>query len=171
MKIGICGPMCSGKTTIANYIVSKDNSFYITSFAKKLKEIAVELFNMKQKDRELLITIGKKMREIDENVFVNSAIKDCQDYENVIIDDIRYENELNKLKEYGWITIKLIISEELQLKRLKKTYPESWETHYKYIKDNSEKTYQLKNDDFDIVVEITEKNQNKIFSIIDKLFK
>ena len=25
MKIGICGPMCSGKTTIANYIVSKDN--------------------------------------------------------------------------------------------------------------------------------------------------
>ena len=171
MKIGICGPMCSGKTTIANYIVSKDNSFYITSFAKKLKEIAVELFNMKQKDRELLIIIGKKMREIDENVFVNSAIKDCQDYENVIIDDIRYENELNKLKEYGWITIKLIISEELQLKRLKKTYPESWETHYKYIKDNSEKTYQLKNDDFDIVVEITEKNQNKIFSIIDKLFK
>jgi adenylate kinase family enzyme len=171
MKIGICGPMCSGKTTIANYIVSKDNSFYITSFAKKLKEIAVELFNMKQKDRELLIIIGKKMREIDENVFVNSAIKDCQDYENVIIDDIRYENELNKLKEYGWITIKLIISEELQLKRLKKTYPESWETHYKYIKDNSEKTYQLKNDDFDIVVEITEEDQNKIFSIIDKLFQ
>ena len=171
MKIGICGPMCSGKTTIANYIVSKDNSFYITSFAKKLKEIAVELFNMKQKDRELLIIIGKKMREIDENVFVNSAIKDCQDYENVIIDDIRYENELNKLKEYGWITIKLIISEELQLKRLKKTYPESWETHYKYIKDNSEKTYQLKNDNFDIVVEITEKDQSKIFSIIDKLLK
>lgn len=171
MKIGICGPMCSGKTTIANYIVSKDNSFYITSFAKKLKEIAVELFNMKQKDRELLIIIGKKMREIDENVFVNSAIKDCQDYENVIIDDIRYNNELNKLKEYGWITIKLIISEELQLKRIKKTYPESWETHYKYIKDNSEKTYQLKNDDFDIVFEITEKNQNKIFFIIDKLFK
>ena len=171
MKIGICGPMCSGKTTIANYIVSKDNSFYITSFAKKLKEIAVELFNMKQKDRELLIIIGKKMREIDENVFVNSAIKDCQDYDNVIIDDIRYENELNKLKEYGWITIKLIISEELQLERLKKTYPESWETHYKYIKDNSEKTYELKNDDFDIVFEITERNQNKIFSIIDKLFK
>ena len=171
MKIGICGPMCSGKTTIANYIVSKDNSFYITSFAKKLKEIAVELFNMKQKDRELLIIIGKKMREIDENVFVNSAIKDCQDYDNVIIDDIRYENELNKLKEYGWITIKLIISEELQLERLKKTYPESWETHYKYIKDNSEKTYELKNDDFDIVFEITERNQNKIFSIIDKLFQ
>ena len=46
MKIGICGPMCSGKTTIANYIISKNNSYYRTSFAKKLKEIAEDLFNM-----------------------------------------------------------------------------------------------------------------------------
>ena len=61
MKIGICGQMCSGKTSIANYIISKDNSYYITSFAKKLKEIAETLFNMKEKNRDLLINSFEDM--------------------------------------------------------------------------------------------------------------
>ena len=59
MKIGICGQMCSGKTTIAKYLVSKEESYYITSFAKKLKEIAKDLFGMENKDRKLLIDIVK----------------------------------------------------------------------------------------------------------------
>ena len=171
MKIGICGPMCSGKTTIANYIISKNNSYYRTSFAKKLKEIAEDLFNMEEKNRELLILIGKKMREINPDVWINYTIKDSSNYENVIIDDIRYENEFYRLKNEGWITIKLIISEELQLERLKKTYPQSWEKHYKYIKDNSEKTYIIKNEDFDYVFEIKTENEQNIFKNIDRIIE
>ena len=45
------------------------------SFADKLKEIAKDLFFMKEKNRNLLINIGQKMRDIDENIWVNYTIK------------------------------------------------------------------------------------------------
>lgn len=97
MKIGICGQMCSGKTTIKNYIISNHDNYQATSIAKKLKLIAFELFNMNTKNRKLLIEIGTKMREIDKDVWINYTINECEQFENVIIDDIRYENELLKL--------------------------------------------------------------------------
>lgn len=170
MKIGICGQMCSGKTTIAKHIVSENNSYYVTSFAKKLKEIAKELFNMENKDRKLLIDIGKKMREINPDVWINYTIKDSNNYKNVIIDDVRYLNEFNKLKENNWTMIKLIISEELQLERMKMTYPDTWEEHCKHIKDNSENINSIPNDLFDFIIEINHENQhlvkNKIFNFL-----
>ena len=46
MKIGICGKMCSGKTTIANLIKEYDNRYEIFSFGMKVKVIANELFGM-----------------------------------------------------------------------------------------------------------------------------
>lgn len=171
MKIGICGQMCSGKTTIANYIISKDNSYYITSFAKKLKEIAKDLFNMQGKDRKLLIDIGKKMREIDENVWVNYTLNECKEHNNIIIDDIRYSNEFNKLKQDGWILIKLIIDENLQLERLQKTYPDTWKKHYKYIQDNSEKINEIPDGLFDKIININKYNQESIYKKIDDIIK
>ena len=171
MKIGICGQMCSGKTTIANYIVSKDKSYYITSFAKKLKEIAKDLFGMENKDRKLLIDIGKKMREIDKDVWVNYTIKENNNYQNIIIDDVRYLNEINKLKENNWVIIKLIISEKLQLERLKITYPNSWEKHYKHIKDNSENINSISDSLFDLIIEINHENQHLVTNKISNYLK
>ena len=69
MKIAIYGPMCSGKTTVATIIQSIENRYSIYSFGQKIKDLAVELFDMKKKDRSLLIAIGSKMREINENVW------------------------------------------------------------------------------------------------------
>ena len=171
MKIGICGQMCSGKTTIANYIISQDDSYYITSFAKKLKEIAKDLFNMEHKDRKLLIDIGKKMRDIDENVWVNYTIKECKGHNNIIIDDIRYSNEFNKLKEDGWFLIKLIIDKDLQLDRLKKTYPNTWEKHYEYIQDNSEKIDEIPEKFFNKIIYINKQNQKTINEQIIDIIK
>ena len=138
MKIGICGKMCSGKSTLANYLKEKNNALYITSFAYKLKEIAKDLFDMQQKDRQLLIQIGKKMREIETNVWINATIREANKHQDVIIDDIRYENELLTLKKENWILIKLKISKNLQIQRIKKTYPETWRSHLNYINDNSD---------------------------------
>jgi hypothetical protein len=161
MKIGICGQMCSGKTSIANYIISKDNSYYITSFAKKLKEIAETLFNMKEKNRDLLINIGTKMREINPDVWVNYTINEIKkdDCDKIIIDDIRFLNEFQRLKENNWTLIKLIISEDLQLERLKKTYPFTWEIHLKNVEDESKNINNIPNELFDLVIEINNKNE------------
>ena len=51
MKIAICGKMCYGKTTLANYIMRTFPGYRKYSFAEKVKELCVDLFDMKKKDR------------------------------------------------------------------------------------------------------------------------
>ena len=65
----------SGKTTTANLIRQMDSRYEIFSFGKKVKDVAVDLFNMKEKDRTLLTSIGTKMREIDSEVWINYILK------------------------------------------------------------------------------------------------
>ena len=75
MKIAIYGPMCSGKSTIASIIKENNSDYEIFSFGQKIKDLAKELFNMKHKDRSLLITIADKMRDIDPDVWAKFIIK------------------------------------------------------------------------------------------------
>ena len=162
MKIGICGKMCSGKSTLAkqikDYINSENKDIQIDAFANKIYEIAYALFNMKEKDRKLLQSIGTKFREIDENVWVNYIINKYNSTENindVIIDDVRYKNELDALKENGYILIKLNISEELQIQRLKELYKDSFQIHYDNMNHSSENELNLvSNDLFDIIIDV-----------------
>ena len=42
MKIAIHGPMCSGKTTVANIIKDLESRFTVYSFGQKVKDIAYE---------------------------------------------------------------------------------------------------------------------------------
>ena len=56
MKIAISGKMGSGKTYLAENI-SKKYGFYKASFAGRVKELASELFNMRGKDRGLLLSL------------------------------------------------------------------------------------------------------------------
>ena len=67
MKIAITGKMCSGKTTLSNYLCQLEPRFQIFSFGKKVKEVAITLFNMNPSvnDRSLLTSVGQKMREIN----------------------------------------------------------------------------------------------------------
>ena len=131
MKIAIIGKMCSGKTTIANLIIDKDKSYKRLSFGQKVKDLAVELFNMEGKDRSLLINLANKMRDIDSDVWVNYIINNNKDIDNCIIDDIRYQNELDKLINNNFYIIKLNISKELQKERIIQTYPENYMDHLK----------------------------------------
>ena len=78
MKIAITGKMCSGKSSIANLLVEEDNRFQIYSFGQKVKDVAKDLFNMKEKDRTLLTSIGTKMREINPDVWVNYVIQQTE---------------------------------------------------------------------------------------------
>ena len=83
MKIAIYGPMCSGKTTVANIIQELDNEYQIYSFGQKIKDLASELFQMEGKDRTLLITIADKMRYIDEDVWAKYIIQRTKHWCNV----------------------------------------------------------------------------------------
>ena len=58
MKIGICGKMASGKTTLARGF--EEEGYQIMSLADEVKRVGRELFGMTVKDRPLLQKIGMK---------------------------------------------------------------------------------------------------------------
>lgn len=145
MKIAISGKMCSGKSTVTEHIIQKYKNEGIElkklSFADPIKNVAYEWFNMskdpEKKDRHLLQTIGRKMREIDVNVWVNAFINHSSKFENVICDDVRFPNEVEALKNAGFIILRLDIDKETQILRLKKTY-KNFEKHLQKLDDISE---------------------------------
>ena len=141
MKIAISGPMCSGKTTIANMLKNQLIDADIYSFGKKVKDVAYDLFNMDKdvKDRTLLINIADKMREIDEDIWAKYIINKISDKNNCIIDDLRFQNELNILEnDNDWIYIVLNIDNKVRLDRLKKLYPNNYSDHIKNMNHLSE---------------------------------
>ena len=136
MKIAIYGPMCSGKTTVASIIQDHDKRYSIYSFGQKIKDIANELFQMEGKDRSLLINIADKMRDIDEDVWVKYIIRQTDKCDHCIIDDLRFQNELEYLG--GWKVICLIVPDKERIKRIKHLYPNNYDDHIKNMKHISE---------------------------------
>ena len=167
MKIAIHGKMCSGKTTISNCIINyyKKKGLILKkiSFADKVYEIAYDLFNMKYKDRKLLQSIGTKMREINDNVWVDYLLNNNK--EDIIVDDARYINELKALKDNGFIIIKLDLDKDIQLKRLKKCYPDTYINHIENLNHESENNSDLLDDSFFDVILKSDDNllKNTIF--------
>jgi len=145
MRIAVTGKMCSGKTTLCNYLCELEPRFQIFSFGKKVKDVARDLFQMdpRVKDRSLLTSIGQKMREINKDVWVNYVINQCKDVEYCLVDDLRYQNEYEALVKNGFKIIQLNISDELQEYRIRNIYPNNYEDHLNNRNHPSEKnTFQ-----------------------------
>ena len=156
MKIAITGKMCSGKTTLSNYLCSLEPRFQVFSFAKKVKEVASDLFGMDPliKDRSLLTSLGQKMREIDPDVWINYVIKQTEGIDYCLIDDLRYQNEYLALAKNGWKIIQLTMSDDLQEKRIREIYPLNYEDHLKNRTHLSERNeFQWLNDGPDLIVD------------------
>jgi len=148
MKIAITGKMCYGKTTVANIIKKYDNEYQIFSFGQKVKDIATDLFDMQNKDRTLLTSIGTKMREIDSDIWAKYIIKSCRDLENVVIDDLRYQNEYRYLLEHDFKIIVLTLPVEIQIDRIKELYPENYQDHLNNMFHVSEKGIDFIDNDY-----------------------
>jgi cytidylate kinase len=136
MKIAIYGSMCSGKSTIAKIIQNHDSRHEIYSFGKKIKELASELFEMEGKDRSLLINIADKMRDIDEDVWAKYVLKQTENKEFCIVDDLRFQNEIDFLKD--WKIICLTTPLNVRKERIKELYSDNYEDHYKNMGHLSE---------------------------------
>ena len=153
MKIALIGKMCSGKTYVSS-ILMRRCALKKFAFADKVKEVAKDLFNMNRKDRKLLQHIGQSMRNIDQHVWINYLLYKIEDEDRVIIDDVRYPNELQALRERDFIIIKLIVDKETQQKRLMETYPNNYTEHIDNMNhisemhiDKMEADYEIKSDD------------------------
>jgi len=143
MKIGLLGKMASGKTTTANLFKQYFPQLHSLSFADPVRHIAVDIFGVTGKNRELLQNIGSKMREIDPDVWVNYAIRRANLHPDVIIDDVRYINEILALKSEGFTIIYLEVSPEAQRQRILANYWDDATQHLDRLDHESEQADSL----------------------------
>lgn len=124
--IGIAGKAQSGKSTtggaIKRALTSTKFNVSVRPLAAKLKQICEDLFDwdgdkslhydsngnlIQDKGRQLLINVGTdKMRSVRPTVWVDYVIKHLRDFsytepqaDIVIIDDVRFKNEVEKIRQ------------------------------------------------------------------------
>tara|TARA_B100001123_G_C15174951_1_gene972956 strand:- start:166 stop:693 length:528 start_codon:yes stop_codon:yes gene_type:complete len=168
-KIAVTGKMCSGKTTLCNYLCQIEPRFQIFSFGKKVKQVATDLFQMDPlvKDRSLLTNLATKMREIDPEVWVNYVIRQCKDVDYCLVDDLRYQNEYEALIKNGFQIIQLQVSDELQEQRIRDIYPDNYEDHLKNRNHLSERNeFQWITNGPDLVIDSSQ-DRDEIKQIIN----
>ena len=165
MKIAIAGKMGSGKSFVANKIV-QEYGFVQLSFAKRVKELACELFNMQGKNRSLLIDFATKMRSIDRDVWIRSMLVDCENHTKVVVDDLRLNNEYHTLKQLGWYLVKINIDENKRLDQLKNKYGYDYYSHIEHANSITENDVVSMDDSaFNFVI----RNETNIAELLEKI--
>ena len=113
----ISGKARHGKDTTAMYMneiyTKKGKKILNISYASYIKEYAKKISNWdgsdETKPRELLQQLGTTVirQNIDEDFWVKSLWAVVGNWNNVIIADVRFPNEVNSIKERGGIIIRL----------------------------------------------------------------
>lgn len=127
-RIAICGPMASGKTTAADYLV-RHHGYKKIALADKLKGIAYELYGITGKDgdsRRILQELGDALRVFDDEVFIKYTINLMAitlPKDKVVIDDLRLPREAELLRNVGFNTIGIVTPFEVRQERIARLYP------------------------------------------------
>ena len=126
MKIALIGRSRSGKDTVAEYLEDKYGlhnykfSYGITEIIKKYFPKDLE---KGVKLRGHYIKIGQSLRELDEDVWVDYTLNKINylwgGLENVVISDVRQENEFLRLREEGFKFIYVDCENEIRYERMK----------------------------------------------------
>lgn len=130
--VGLGATAQVGKDTAAEYIEAKYPGAKRVAFADKLKKIAMDLFGLSWEQcygpvevkeavdprygltpREILQGIGEKMREIYEDIWVDTVFYTTipelqrQGYNKFVISDVRYPNEADTIHDRGGLVVKI----------------------------------------------------------------
>ena len=139
LRLAFAGPMASGKSTLAK-LIGRTFGCQVKSFATPVKEIAKSMFAMTTKDRKLLQTIGMTGRAIHQDTWANKLMDSIDQNDNVCVDDVRFENECEILKEHGFLIIYLSVEDTERVRRLRSEYGEHAQQHIDAMTDISEQS-------------------------------
>lgn len=124
MIIGISGKRGVGKTVAAKYLV-KHHGFIRLSFADELRRLARVLLPFTEADftdirkkespfldydwtpREFMIQFGEFMRYYDQDYWARSVLDRLDLKKDYVIDDLRFPNEYDLLKEKEAVIIRI----------------------------------------------------------------
>lgn len=150
-RIALSGKMCSGKTRTALQLVEDIPGMIRLNFAQGVYQIARDYFGMVEKDRDLLQKIGQTVKSIDPDVWVKHLLREIDKNSHcpVVIDDLRFPNELKALKERGFFLVRLEVSPDLQSQRIEELYPDQAPARRE---DISECALDGQLDQFDLVI-------------------
>lgn len=125
MIIGLSGSKQSGKTTTANIL--SELGYEHRSFARKLKAICADLFNLTQDQvdggnqhrevvlpewgitsRQILQRMGTEVgRSVHPEVWIRYALRGVQPSSDVVISDVRFDNEAEAVRRLGGIIVQV----------------------------------------------------------------
>jgi len=136
--IGLCGKMGSGKSTVCDMITAELHEY---GYEVIVKKFAQPLYDMQEfiykrayldqpatKDRKLLQWLGTEWgRSLDHDLWVDIWEQDVRhdkfftgnDKVIYIADDIRFDNEAEKVTEMGGIVIRVDAPEDIRAARIK----------------------------------------------------
>jgi len=126
MRIGLVGRAGAGKSTLASVLVNC-YGFEKFSLADEVREIARKLgYDVRkpysQQVREVLQIIGMTGRMLCEDIWIRKLLEKIGNKQKIVIDDIRFKNEVKALKEHGFLIVKLECPEEVLKERLGEGY-------------------------------------------------
>lgn len=128
MKIALFGKMRSGKDTVGEMLIN-DYNFKRFAFGEGIGQIIEEYFPEVlmegKKPRHHYQFIGQQLRQLDEDVWIKYLLKSIAEYEQeseesvrVVITDGRQSNEAVKLKEQGFVIVKVEAPDKVRMERI-----------------------------------------------------
>lgn len=127
MKIALCGKMRSGKDSVAEHLEAKYD-FKNFKLSSGITEIINQYFPETRrtgKPREFYQLIGQTFRELDQDVWIKKTQRDIYRYmsrydakSNILISDLRQQNEYEYLKKNGYIIVKVEADDDLRMNRI-----------------------------------------------------
>lgn len=119
LLLGLSGGRGSGKTTIANYLV-EECGYSKISFAEPVRDIVGIIDCNRNDDREILANVGIMLRSLRPRLLIEIVQEKISNTEGfIVVEDVRFPEEILFLKNLGATLIRLDISKEAQLMRLK----------------------------------------------------
>lgn len=158
IKLALCGKLRSGKSLVAGYL-SLMHDFQPFAFGDALKNAFHRAFPQiprQPKPRAYYQSFGQWARAtIDENVWIDATMRKIDDYlaQNrlrILIEDVRQQNEYDRLKREGFVFVRITAPDELRLERARKAGDDFTETDLAHetetFVDSFEVDYEVAND-------------------------